>query len=348
MDQHAQFCTLIGIPSNSVTSHQDLFAHKIDPRTLYARATRRRRDQIWAYGFTAALSNALLLLQVVLGATLTALGASQSSHVLITMFGVINTIVAGVVAYLKSRGQPMRARMFRDDLENVVEEIENSRTMWLGIRDGVHGYEDIDTDDKVSVRSEVARLTRLYESALKKYKENNPDLYGAGTGVLDPISGLRTKGAPAPQPAPASQAPAGDKSGESAPPAPPTVDDPDESPATSKSVGADKDKDTKKDEDKDKDKDKAAVGDTAAGPKDASSPPKDSPTSGGTDKAPDSSDITGSKTGDAATPTPTQDASGSGVGKTDGKAKDTSIGNLLGEARGEAKGIVGEAKKEIG
>jgi hypothetical protein len=68
----------------------------------------------------------------VFGATLTALGASESSHILITLFGVLNTIIAGLVAYLKSRGQPMRARMFRDDLEQVVIEIENSEVMWLG------------------------------------------------------------------------------------------------------------------------------------------------------------------------------------------------------------------------
>ena len=69
---------------------------------------------------------------MVLGAALTGLGASESSHVLITLFGAANTIIAGLVAYLKSRGQPMRARMFRDDLERVVDEIENSEVMWRG------------------------------------------------------------------------------------------------------------------------------------------------------------------------------------------------------------------------
>jgi hypothetical protein len=91
---------------------------------------------------TACLSNTLLLTQVVLGATLTAFGASESSHVLITIFGVLNTVIAGLVAYLKSRGQPMRTRMFRDDMERVVDEIENSEVMWLGISKGVLGYDE--------------------------------------------------------------------------------------------------------------------------------------------------------------------------------------------------------------
>ena len=123
--------------------------------------------------FTATLSNTLLLSQVVLGAALTALGASSSSHILITIFGALNTIIAGIVAYLKSRGQPMRAHMFRDDLNRVVDEIENSEVMWLGIQAGVHGYDEIAIEDSVSVRSEVARLTRLYDKVVRNNTMND-------------------------------------------------------------------------------------------------------------------------------------------------------------------------------
>ena len=230
-DPHTQFCQLIG------TAPPDKYPHHLGDRTLYRRATQKRNAQNITYGFTAALSNTLLLSQVVLGATLTALGASESSHVLITIFGVLNTIIAGLVAYLKSRGQPMRARMFRDDLEHVVTEIQNSETMWLGIKNCVHGYNEIDIDDKVSVRSEVARLTRLYDAAVKKYMQNNPDMYNAGGGLLDPISGLRAR------PGAGAQVPAGTAPGAataSAPdpsPASAPTDDADESPATAKNPG---------------------------------------------------------------------------------------------------------------
>ena len=227
-DPYSQFCRLIGIP----TSDKD--SRPTSSRTLYARATRKRKSQSITYNLTAALSNTLLLSQVVLGATLTALGASESSHILITIFGVLNTIIAGLVAYLKSRGQPMRARMFMDDLDHVVDEIENSKTMWLGIKDHALGYDEIDVDDKVSVRSEVARLTRLYETAIKKYMENNPDMYNTGGGLLDPVTGLRSRpGAGLPLPpgttAQATSAPAPVPTA-----AAPPVPDPDESPATAK------------------------------------------------------------------------------------------------------------------
>ena len=231
-DPHTQFCRLIG------TSPPDKHPHHLGDRTLYRRATQKRNAQNVAYGFTASLSNTLLLSQVVLGATLTALGASESSHVLITIFGVLNTIIAGLVAYLKSRGQPMRARMFRDDLEHVVNEIENSETMWLGIKNSVHGYNEIDIDDKVSVRSEVARLTRLYEAAVKKYRQNSPDMYNAGGGLLDPVTGLRPRpGAAAQVPAAAAGPGAADASASDPSPASAPADDADESPATAKNPG---------------------------------------------------------------------------------------------------------------
>lgn len=154
--------------------------HTPHPQSLYARALQRRRNQSYTYALTATLTNGLLLSQVVLGAALTGLGASDSSRVLITIFGALNTIIAGVIAFLKSRGQPLRARMFRDDLDRVVDEIESSAVMWLGITTGVHGYDAIDTDEQVTVRSEVARLTRLYDRAVKANTTNDPDLYAAG------------------------------------------------------------------------------------------------------------------------------------------------------------------------
>ena len=194
-DPHAQFCMLVGVPPSNLPPGAKM--PKAGPTTLYKRATRDRSHQNVTYTVTASLSNTLLLTQVILGATLTALGASESSHILITIFGVLNTVIAGLVAYLKSRGQPMRARMYRDDMERVVDEIENSEVMWLGISRGVHGYDQINTDGEVTVRSEVARLTRLYEKAVRTNTINNPDMYMAG--AFDAVQGgLRKTPAPGP------------------------------------------------------------------------------------------------------------------------------------------------------
>lgn len=117
-DAYKQFCFLIG---NSPLDQPSSSKHTPPHDTLYYRALQRRRRQAFTYSLTRALTNTLLLAQVVLGAALTGLGATDSPGWLITVFGAANTIIAGLVAFLKSRGQPMRARMFKDDLVRYRE-----------------------------------------------------------------------------------------------------------------------------------------------------------------------------------------------------------------------------------
>jgi hypothetical protein len=232
-DVHSQFCGLVGVPPSKLPP-----GSKWSPRptTLYKRATRELHSQNITYTVTTCLSNTLLLAQVVLGATLTALGTSESSHVFITIFGVMNTVIAGLVAYLKSRRQPMRARMFRDDMERVVDEIENSGVMWLDISKDALSYDEINTDSEVTVRSEVSRLTRLYDRAVKTNAMNNPDIYMAGGGFDGAQAGLKARSLPSqptilPLPAPAVPVP-DTPVAVAAPVAPAApVPDPDESPA---------------------------------------------------------------------------------------------------------------------
>lgn len=226
-DPHTDFCILAGIPPSNLP--KDAKWPKASRTSIYQRAKSKESAQNRTYIFTAALTNSLLLSQIVIGAALTALGASQSPSIYVTIFGALNTVIAGLVTYLKSRGQPMRARMFRDDLERVVDQIENSETMWLGIARNMHGYDEIDIDDEVSVRSEVARLTRLYDKAVRNNTFNNPDLYlNQGVGA-EGSAALRARPEAA-APAPAAAAPAGTIAAPT--PAPAPAADPDESPAT--------------------------------------------------------------------------------------------------------------------
>lgn len=77
--------------------------------------------------------------------------------------------------------------------DRVVDEIENSATMWRGIAHGVHGYDAIDTDDAVTVRSEVARLTRLYDSVVKTNTLNSPEHYSSGISMDSANRGLKAR-----------------------------------------------------------------------------------------------------------------------------------------------------------
>lgn len=231
-DAYNQFCRLIGNPP---FDHPPGKKHVPPKDSLYNRAVNHRKYQERMYYFSSTLTNTLLLSQIVLGATLTGLGASDQSRVLITIFGALNTVIAGLVAFLKSRGQPMRARMFRDDLDRVVDEIENSAVMWKGISQKVHGYDAIDTDESVTVRSEVARLTRLYDRAVKTNTMNDPDFYGSGISMDGHNTGGlrgRTEATPAAVPIPAAPLPSAATPAAAPVPAPEPAADPDESPAT--------------------------------------------------------------------------------------------------------------------
>jgi hypothetical protein len=67
----------------------------------------------------------MLWLQIGIGATLTALGTtnSEAARIAITVLGAINTLLAGMLTFLKSRNQPNRALQFRNGLRGVVEDL---------------------------------------------------------------------------------------------------------------------------------------------------------------------------------------------------------------------------------
>ena len=64
---------------------------------------------------------------------MTALSAVNTDHVVVTVFGAANTVIAGMIAYFKSRGQPMRSRAFRDELEVVVDAVEDAEARIWGL-----------------------------------------------------------------------------------------------------------------------------------------------------------------------------------------------------------------------
>jgi hypothetical protein len=117
----------------------------------------------YQYWLVASTINFILLLQIVLGATATALTASKvNSHVTSTVLTAIITVAAGILAFLKSKGQPNRARQLRNDLRKVVEEIENCE------------MEFRDPHCRREVAHAVASVRSLYETARTNAETNYP------------------------------------------------------------------------------------------------------------------------------------------------------------------------------
>jgi small basic protein len=184
---HEQFCKIVGIRQDK-PPQRGTPEHKAWSKKLYARVNARYKAQRLEYHITASISTTLLLLQIIIGAVLTALGASSSPHIVIAVFGALNTVIAGIITYLKGMGQPMRARAFRDELWNCLDEINDTEAAFLGVAEGATGYGSNisasgvgkDANWNKTVQEEVTRLTALYESAEANARRNAPDFWADG------------------------------------------------------------------------------------------------------------------------------------------------------------------------
>ncbi|KAL5357960.1 hypothetical protein BJX96DRAFT_182525 [Aspergillus floccosus] len=116
--------------------------------------------------------NVLAIVQLAIGATITALGPLADEHMLaITILGALNTVVAGILALMKGRGLPQRLRNDIAEIRKVLTFIDNT-----GIR--------LKYSNNNYPNSEVMRLI---DEALGRYitmceiiERNQPDSYAGG------------------------------------------------------------------------------------------------------------------------------------------------------------------------
>ena len=135
------------------------------------------------YKYCSTLINSCLGLQIVVAAALTALGAANGSRGAVTVFGAINTVIAGFLTYLKGSGLPNRLKYFKHEWSKVREYIEQRE------RDltcpGVH----------FDVHEQVDIIRNMYEEVKGDIEANSPDRFVA-------IGNLRPRSPPV-NPAPA-------------------------------------------------------------------------------------------------------------------------------------------------
>ena len=111
-----------------------------------------------------------MFLQIVVGASVTAFGAGQSSHVLITVFGAANTALASLLAVLKSQGLPNRLRQDWNGWRQLREDIEE---MERDIEMIVTGK----TKKPLDVSEKVKSIEAKYYSVRVTAEANRPDSY---------------------------------------------------------------------------------------------------------------------------------------------------------------------------
>ncbi|KAL3478934.1 hypothetical protein BJX99DRAFT_223244 [Aspergillus californicus] len=110
-----------GAPALNILQHAPRTAPNVG---IYTRVVRAETKASSRYRFYAILINTCLAVQIVVAAALTALGAARGPHNAITAFGAINTIVAGILTYLKGSGLPDRLKHYQNEWRNIREYIE--------------------------------------------------------------------------------------------------------------------------------------------------------------------------------------------------------------------------------
>lgn len=114
----------------------------------------------------------LYLLQILIAAALTGLSAyQQTSSVALTTLGAINTVLAGVLAWLNGQGMPVRFRRARDQYREVVRAIEDTERTFAEI-----DYVDWPPGTRPNPYAERDRLEQMYDEARQDQERNYPDI----------------------------------------------------------------------------------------------------------------------------------------------------------------------------
>ena len=121
----------------------------------------------------------LYLTQITIAATFTALSAYQKSSVAtLTTLGAINTVIAGMLAWLAGQGMPVRFRRARNQYREVVKAIESTERMFAEIE--FISWPPGGRPDPIKERD---RLESMYEEARLDQEANYPETQHEIAGI---------------------------------------------------------------------------------------------------------------------------------------------------------------------
>lgn len=150
---------------------------------LYSRVVRAEQTAKDSYKVFSFIINACYFLQIIVAASLTALGAANANNKAITAFGAINTVIAGFLTYLKGSGYPARFKYMAGEWKKVREYIE-------------HRERDFSLEHcTLDVQEEIGKIRHMYETTKHDIEVNNPEAYNAAkTSSNGRMEGIRYDG----------------------------------------------------------------------------------------------------------------------------------------------------------
>lgn len=123
-DKLRVFRALTGIDSVPALTHGGHLLRTGPNVGIYTRVISNETKAARGFRFFNFLINTCLGIQIVVAAAVTALGAASGPHSAVTAFGAINTIMAGVLTYLRGSGLPDRLKAAQNKWKSIREYIE--------------------------------------------------------------------------------------------------------------------------------------------------------------------------------------------------------------------------------
>ncbi|KAF4635537.1 hypothetical protein G7Y89_g2559 [Cudoniella acicularis] len=164
-----RFRSAIGIDSPLYSANGDLESARKGARGLYKEIIDIQRWASRQYQFVEILYYVALGAQVIIGASLAALGPISKLHsTSITVLGVVNASTAGVLALLKGQGLPDRLRKDEFEMRKVQDYIEE-----VEIKLAITG----DDLTKEELKKIVDQVFEKYNTARDTCEMNKPSSY---------------------------------------------------------------------------------------------------------------------------------------------------------------------------
>jgi hypothetical protein len=162
------FRSLVGIDNSPILISGGVYSErKISNKGIYASVVDAEKAAKKNYSRFAYLINTCLAFQIVVAAALTALGAANGPHGAVTLFGAINTVIAGILTYLKASGLPNRKKDMEQRWRAIREHIEQLEREYLLQR------------CPRNVEDDVRAIVEMYEDVRQSLQSDNSESKGS-------------------------------------------------------------------------------------------------------------------------------------------------------------------------
>ncbi|CAG8974106.1 hypothetical protein HYALB_00002741 [Hymenoscyphus albidus] len=188
-----RFREAIGIESTSFGINHDLESARRDAKGLYKQILLLQRWRARQYHIVNTIYYFALGLQVLIGAVLASLGPLSKLHpTAITILGVLNASLAGILALLKGQGLPDRLRKDEYQMRKVQDFIEETDIRLAISGEDISRKELSDLVERVFAKYHTARDTAQMNKRMSyAHQSEVPQVDGSGvSGDVQPGKGF--------------------------------------------------------------------------------------------------------------------------------------------------------------